>query len=189
MFSTSGSSHVHGLTYWVWVSVNCTFIGSSTVWSRTQFCNLILTNIVGWVLLMLVSNISAIQIKDGGAVSACKLMVSNVLSGSNKIIRTVWSSQPTACQTLSVTAVQSCWLYSQDMVCTAALQAPRQHSMPKLCFPLPSPPNTHLIAHPNLIKIGQFCQTQCNHHLSLIRSSRDYSLALGDSPLVDPPVG
>ena len=189
MFSTSGSSHVHGLTYWVRVSINCTFIGSSTVWSRTPFCTLILTNIVGWVLLMLASNISTIWIKDRGAVSACKLMVSNMLSGSNEIIWTVWSSQPMACQTLSMTAVQSCWLYSQDMVCAATLQASCQHSMPKLYFPLPSSPDTHLIAHPNPIKIGQFHWTQHNHHLSLIHSSRDYSLALGDSPLVDPLVG
>ena len=98
MFSANSGSHVDKLTYRVRVSVNCPFTGSKTVRSRTPFCSPILTNIVGWVLLMLASNISAIQIEDGGAVSACKLMVSNVLSGSNDMILTVWSSQPTACQ-------------------------------------------------------------------------------------------
>lgn len=45
---------------------------------------------------MLASNMSAMQMVDGGAVKACKLMVSRVLSGSNDMIRTVWSSHPTA---------------------------------------------------------------------------------------------
>jgi hypothetical protein len=55
-----------------------------------------LTNIVGCALLILASNISAMQIEEGGAVNACKLIVSKVVSGSNEIIRTVWSSHPTA---------------------------------------------------------------------------------------------
>ncbi len=36
------------------------------------------------------------QMDEGGAVRACRLIVSSVLSGSSEIIRTVWSSQPTA---------------------------------------------------------------------------------------------
>jgi len=36
------------------------------------------------------------QIDEGGAVKACKLIVSRVVSGSNEVIRTVWSSHPTA---------------------------------------------------------------------------------------------
>jgi hypothetical protein len=55
-----------------------------------------LTNIVGCALLILASSISAMQIDEGGAVKACKLIVSRVVSGSNEIIRTVWSSHPTA---------------------------------------------------------------------------------------------
>jgi len=36
------------------------------------------------------------QMEEGGDVSACKLIVSSVLSGSSEMMRTVWSSQPTA---------------------------------------------------------------------------------------------
>jgi hypothetical protein len=60
-----------------------------------------LTNIVGWVLLILASSMSAMQMVDGGAVNACKLIVSSVLSGSSDTIRTVWSSHPTAWQYVS----------------------------------------------------------------------------------------
>ena len=52
------------------VSVSCPLIGSSTVRNKTPFCRPMLTNMVGWVLLMLASNISAIQMADGGAVNA-----------------------------------------------------------------------------------------------------------------------
>lgn len=45
---------------------------------------------------MLASSISAMQMEEGGAVNACRLMVSKVLSGSREITRTVWSSHPTA---------------------------------------------------------------------------------------------
>ena len=54
------------------------------------------TNMVGWDLLMEASNMSAMQMDEGGAVRACKLSVSSVLSGSREMIRTVWSSHPTA---------------------------------------------------------------------------------------------
>ena len=56
---------------------------------RTPFCKPMLTNMVGCALLILASSISAMQIDEGGAVSACKLMVSRVLSGSSEMIRTV----------------------------------------------------------------------------------------------------
>ena len=39
---------------------------------------------------------STIQIEEGGEVNACRLIVSSVLSGSKEMMRTVWSSQPTA---------------------------------------------------------------------------------------------
>ena len=39
---------------------------------------------------------STIQIEEGGEVSAWRLIVSSVLSGSKEMMRTVWSSQPTA---------------------------------------------------------------------------------------------
>ena len=54
------------------------------------------TNSVACVLLIAESTISTMQMADGGAVKACKLIVSRVLSGSSEIIRTVWSSHPTA---------------------------------------------------------------------------------------------
>lgn len=71
------------------MSVSCPLIGSKTVRRRTPFWRPMLTNIVGCALLILASSMSAMQIDDGGAVRACKLMVSRVLSGSNEIIRTV----------------------------------------------------------------------------------------------------
>ena len=84
--------------YLVRVSVSWPFIGSRTVRSRTPFWRPMFTNIVGWVLLMLASSMSAMQMDDGGAVRACRLMVSRVVSGSRDTIRTVWSSHPTACK-------------------------------------------------------------------------------------------
>jgi hypothetical protein len=47
------------------------------------------TNNVGCDLLILASNISAIAIDEGGAVKACKLIGTKVLSGSSETIRTV----------------------------------------------------------------------------------------------------
>jgi hypothetical protein len=55
-----------------------------------------LTNMVGCVLLMLASNMSAMHMDEAGAVNACKLMASSVVSGSREMMRTVWSSHPTA---------------------------------------------------------------------------------------------
>lgn len=71
------------------MSVSCPFKGSKTVRRRTPFCKPILTNIVGCDLLILASSISTMQMEDGGAVRACKLIVSKVLSGSKEMIRTV----------------------------------------------------------------------------------------------------
>ena len=71
------------------VSVSWPFTGSRTVRKSTPFCKPILTNMVGCVLLILASNISAMQMEEGGAVNACKLIVSSVLSGSREMIRTV----------------------------------------------------------------------------------------------------
>lgn len=48
-----------------------------------------LTNVVGEILLIPASSMSAMQIAEGGAVKACKLIVSSVLSGSRETIRTV----------------------------------------------------------------------------------------------------
>jgi len=83
-------------TYLVLVSVNSPLTGSRTVRRSTPFCNPMFTNIVGWVLLIPASSISAMQIAEGGDVNACILIGSSVVSGSKEIIRTVWSSQPTA---------------------------------------------------------------------------------------------
>jgi hypothetical protein len=71
-------------------------MGSRTVRSKTPFCKPMLTNMVGCVLLILASSMSAIQMDEAGAVKACKLMASRVVSGSREIMRTVWSSHPTA---------------------------------------------------------------------------------------------
>lgn len=76
-------------TYRVRVSVSWPFIGSRTVRSKTPFCRPMFTNIVGCDLLTLASSISAMQIADGGAVRACRLIVSRVLSGSKEMMRTV----------------------------------------------------------------------------------------------------
>ena len=79
------------------VSVSCPFTGSSTVRRSTPFCSPMLTKVVGDVLLIPASSMSAMQMAEGGAVRACRLIVSSVLSGSSEMMRTVWSSQPTAC--------------------------------------------------------------------------------------------
>lgn len=76
-------------THRVRVSVRVPLLGSITVRSRTPFCNPMFMNIVGCDLLMLESNMSAMQMDEGGAVNACILSVSRVVSGSREIMRTV----------------------------------------------------------------------------------------------------
>ena len=61
------------ITYRVRVSVSWPLIGSRTVRSSTPFWSPMLTNIVGWLLLMLASSMSAIQIAEGGDVNAWRI--------------------------------------------------------------------------------------------------------------------
>jgi hypothetical protein len=89
IFKEKDKKELGGKAHLVLVSVNCPLTGSNTVLNNTPFINPIFTNIVGILLLILASTISAIQIADGGAVNACKLIISNVVSGSNDIILTV----------------------------------------------------------------------------------------------------
>lgn len=78
------------------MSVSSPVTGSRTVRRKRPFVRPMLTNNVSDVLFTAASSMPTIQIADGGEVSACRLIVSNVLSGSSEMMRTVWSSQPTA---------------------------------------------------------------------------------------------
>lgn len=108
-------------THLVRVSVSWPLMGSRTVRSRTPFCKPMLTNVVGETLLIPASSMSAMQMADGGAVRACKLMVSSVLSGSSETMRTVWSSHPTALSPIEVSAhhheVHKCLLTRYGVRC------------------------------------------------------------------------
>ena len=132
--------------YLVLVSVSVPFTGSRTVRRRTPFCNPMFTNVVGWVLLIPASSMSAMQIAEGGEVNACILMGSSVVSGSREIMRTVWSSQPTACQIAISHPLTKSTSNIPRRVSSGVPLGPRQCSMPKRCFPSPSYLGIHLTA-------------------------------------------
>lgn len=70
------------------VSVREPSIGSRTVRRRTPFVRPMFTKRVGVVLEMLGSSISAMQIEDGGAVSACGEWVHEIASRTTFFVET-----------------------------------------------------------------------------------------------------
>jgi hypothetical protein len=131
---------------------------------------------------------STIQIEEGGEVSACRLIVSSVLSGSRDMMRTVWSSQPTA-------YAKKCQLRSRPGHGTYKIWCP--------LTPLRNVPNAHrkdCASHclPILVfvqlsvqvqlKVHQFCRTQSYDDLPLVCRRRNDGLARGNTPFVYPAV-
>lgn len=140
------------LAYLVLVSVSTPFTGSRTVRRRTPFCNPMFTNIVGWVLLIPASSMSAIQIAEGGEVNACILMGSSVVSGSREMMRTVWSSQPTACDIFVSHPPTKSIQNIPRRASSGVPLGPRQCSMPKRYFPSPSYPDIRLTVLPDPVQ-------------------------------------
>lgn len=131
---------------------------------------------------------STIQIEEGGEVSACRLIVSSVLSGSKEMMRTVWSSQPTA-------YAKECQLRSRPGYGTYKIWRPlsplrnipntqrkdcASHCLPILVF-VQLPVQVQL-------KVHQFCRTQSYDDLPLVGRRRNDSLARRDTPFVYPAV-
>lgn len=127
------------------------------------------------------------QIAEGGAVKACKLIVSRVLSGSSETIRTVWSSQPTAwircrfCETRGQDEITTHeeWrsLTTFRHLSNAQCKHGAAHSLPVLIL--------IQLAIEVKLKVDQLRRTQSHNDLTLVRGRTYNCLAGWYTPLVD----
>lgn len=133
---------------------------------------------------MLASSMLVMQIEEGGALRACKLMVSRVLSGSSEIMRTVWSSHPTACGK-SVRLVEYRRTAYQEWGALTTFRNLRHtqsengasHSFAVLVF--------IQLAIQIQLEVNELCRAKSCHDLSFVRSRRDYCFPLRSAPFVD----
>lgn len=131
---------------------------------------------------------STIQIEEGGEVNACRLIVSSVLSGSKEMMRTVWSSQPTAyakerqlgSRPEYGTYKVRCSLAPLRNIPNAQRKDCAPHRLPILIF-VQLPVQVQL-------KVHQFCRTQSYDDLPLVGRRRNDGLASWDTPFVYPAV-
>ena len=111
--------------------------------------------------------------KDGRSTPAILPMGSSVVSGSKEIMRTVWSSQPTACV---ITVSHPLTKSTSDIprrVSSGDHPEPHRRSMPRPYFPSPSCPGIRSTVPPDPVRSKPVPRSSGRPQSAVVRSDRD----------------